>query len=385
MNAAILENPWLAAATGVRLEACHDLLEARAIWRAIEAGQPAWDFNATWISCRTWARHFANGEVPVFKIIADGRVPGLFPAITTTRSKGGVSFRVLHSPGNEHWWTGYPIIGGEAKEAIRALVLALLQDRDWDVLEIGPMVAECPPVKLLVAAGEEFNLMPAACHQEDDWRLGISGDWEEYYKTRGANLRQTVARGGRRLAARGEVTFEVWAGGPGFFECFEEFCEIEGSGWKGRAGTAIRCEQAVRNFHEDLMRSAAERGQLRLFFLRLNGRAVASIETILHEGVAYLIKLGRDEAFDACWPGHVAFKRMLEYCFRAGDAHTLDMGIGGGAHGGYKERWGTEKREYITLRFFHPKTIHGALARGWFSTRLLAAGAKQIFAQMRGC
>jgi hypothetical protein len=38
-------------------------------------------------------------------------------------------------------------------------------------------------------------------------------------------------------------------------------------------------------------------------------------------------------------------------------------------------------REYITLRFFHPKTIRGALARGWFSTRLLAAGAKQVLCE----
>jgi hypothetical protein len=117
-----------------------------------------------------------------------------------------VSLRVLHSPGNEHWWTGYPIIGGETEEASRPPVLALIKDR-WDVLENRPHAYRMSLVRLLVTAGEESNLNLVTCHLEDDLRLPIAGYWEEYYKTRGANLRQTVAPGGRRLAARGRGRF----------------------------------------------------------------------------------------------------------------------------------------------------------------------------------
>jgi CelD/BcsL family acetyltransferase involved in cellulose biosynthesis len=377
MNTAIAETHQWGSATGDTLEACQNMHEAEEIWGAIEEQQRAWDFNATWMSFRCWVTNFSEGVAPVLKITAGGRPVGLFPAGITRRTAAGVSFRVLASLGNQHWWTGYPIIGSEPKQAVRALIFGLTRRRDWDVLEIGPMLSDCPLVRLLTSDGEEANLMPTTCHQEDDWRIRISGTWEDYYKGRGGNLRRTVARGERRLAALGEVTFEAWAGGPEFSERFAEFCQVEGSGWKGRAGTAICSDPLVLKFHEDLMRSAGERGQLRLFFLRLNGRAVACAENIIRDGVAYNIKIGRDETLAECGLGNITYKHMLEHLFRARDADTLDLMIAGGAHGGHKPRWGTEKREYVTLRFFNPKTIRGALSRGWFSTRLRMAAAKE--------
>jgi CelD/BcsL family acetyltransferase involved in cellulose biosynthesis len=229
------------------------------------------------------------------------------------------------------------------------------------------MISDCPLVHLLEAEGQQENLAPVICHREDDWRVRIAGTWEEYYKARSANLRKTVACGERRLAAMGEVTFEGCTGGPELRERFEEFCRVEAKGWKGRDGTAISCNQAALEFHESLMRSAEERGELRLFFLRIDGRAVACIEMIIQAREAFGIKMGRDEAFDKCAPGHILFKRVLEHFFRTRDAHTFDMMIGGGTHGAYKARWATEKREYVTLRFFNPKTLRGMLARTWFA------------------
>jgi len=71
--------------------------------------------------------------------------------------------------------------------------------------------------------------------------------------------------------------------------------------------------------------------------------------------------------------GKITYKRILEYFFRTRKAPTFDMMIGGGSHGGHKARWGNEKRAYLTLRFFNPGAIRGALARGWFSRKLRPA------------
>jgi CelD/BcsL family acetyltransferase involved in cellulose biosynthesis len=343
--------------------------DAGEIWSILEAQQPAWDLNASWISFRTWVSHFGEGEAPLLKIVADGRALGLFPYRVALRSRAGVRFRVLSSLGNEHWGTGYPVVGTEPEAAIRALIIGLTARRNWDVLEIGPMIADCPLVPLLNAEGNRASLAPVISHQEDDWRVRIDGTWEEYYKARSANLRHAVARGERRLAALGEVTFEVFTGGSEFEGRFAEFCHVEGGGWKGRGGTAISSDQAALKFHEDLMRSAADRGQLHLYLLRLSGRVVACAETLVRDDVAYGIKMGRDETVDQCAPGHILMKRLLEHLFRTREAHAFDMMIGGGAHSAYKVRWATEKREYVTLRFFNPKTVRGVVARSWFSMR----------------
>jgi CelD/BcsL family acetyltransferase involved in cellulose biosynthesis len=352
---------------GAVLDACRDLREAQEIWSAIEAQRPGWDFHSTWISFRTWMTHFGGGEASVLKMTDGGRPMGLFPAHCTRRRMGPVNFRVLGSLGNEHWWTGYVVIGSEPEAAVRVLICGLSRRRDWDVLEVGPMAAACPQAGLLLVAGEETGLAPMTCHREDDWRVRISGTWEDYFKGRGSSLRRDVSRGERRLAKLGEVTFEIFSGGPDLAERFAEFCQVEGSGWKGQNGTAIRCNASVMRFHEDLMHAAAERNQLRLYVLRLNGKAVACQEVIIHHNEAYAIKIGRDETLDECGVGNILLSRVLKSLFLTNEAHTFDQLIGGGAQDAYKARWATEKREYVTLRFFNPRTVRGLLARRWFS------------------
>jgi hypothetical protein len=49
----------------------------------------------------------------------------------------------------------------------------------------------------------------------------------------------------------------------------ERFYELEGSGWKGRSGTAIACDSQTREFYDAIARAAADFGYLSLDFLEV--------------------------------------------------------------------------------------------------------------------
>ena len=65
---------------------------------------------------------------------------------------------------------------------------------------------------------------------------------------------------------------------------------------KGRKGTAIRSRPDSRRFYEQIARWAAQRDLLRLFFLRVDGRAVAFAFVLQDRQRLYDLKNGFDEA-----------------------------------------------------------------------------------------
>jgi hypothetical protein len=342
--------------------------ECADIWSRVEF-PPAWDLSATPAAVRTWISYFGQERVTLLELAAGGETLGVFPVRRLTRSRFGVNFRVLTSLRNEHWSAPYPMLSGEPEPAASTLLEGLRRTSDWDLLEIGPMLVECPLVAQLIVQGEERRLAPVVCHREEDWRVRIAGTWQDYYAGRNRRLRKEVDRGERRLADLGAVTFEFSDGRPDIRKSFADFCQVEASGWKGQAGTAVACDPVSHGFHEFLVTSSPVRDSVRFVFLRLNGRVIAAAISLLDGGVLYGIKMGRDEALAECSLGHVLLKRTLQHLFGSDEAGAFDMMIGGGAHSAYKARWANESRTYVVLRFFNPRTIRGALAARFLSPK----------------
>ena len=99
------------------------------------------------------------------------------------------------------------------------------------------------------------------------------GSWDEFLS--GHSRRRQMRKAERRLGAKGAVLFEVVDSGPRLEPALEEGLAVEDSGWKAEAGTAILSQPATAQFYRELADWAASRGELRLWFLRVDGRAIA--------------------------------------------------------------------------------------------------------------
>jgi CelD/BcsL family acetyltransferase involved in cellulose biosynthesis len=98
---------------------------------------------------------------------------------------------------------------------------------------------------------------------------------------------------------------------------------------------------------------AAERGMLRLFFLRLDGRAVAVDYTIDDQGVRYMLKGGFDENYARQSPGTLLLEAGLKEAFEAG-IQRVELG---GGDDPYKLRWTQAVRERPLAQAFAPSTM----------------------------
>ncbi len=115
--------------------------------------------------------------------------------------------------------------------------------------------------------------------------------------------RRDLRRRRRRLAERGRLVFDVLGPDGDAGTWAEEFLELEASGWKGHARTALACTEAGRRFFLEVTREAHARGRLVMVALRLDGRAVAAQCNLRAGDGAFSFKIAYDERHARFAPG----------------------------------------------------------------------------------
>lgn len=282
-----------------------ELASASADWEDLAARVRASPFlRPGWVAA--WWNAFGKGrlELRIVRRAQDGRLAALLPV----RLRRGV----LDSPTNWH----SPEFGvlSESPEAARLLLAELFRERRRRVslAFLGPDQAG---VLREAAAAGSYRLVHRTLQRSP--YVAIDRDWDGYERLLGKKTCDRLRRKQRRLAKRGAVTVEVTAG-ERLAEALEEGYEVEASGWKTANGTAIRSSPASLRFYTEVARWAAERGWLRLAFLRLDGRALAFDYCLELEGVHYVVKTGYDAARQELGPGKLLRHAMLARAFQAG-------------------------------------------------------------------
>ena len=115
---------------------------------------------------------------------------------------------------------------------------------------------------------------------------------------RRADLRRTRRRLEDRLGA--EVEFVQLEPDD---QAIGQFLELEGSGWKGDAGTAVAAESGHAEFFADLCRRFAASGRLELTAMRCAGHTLAMATMLNARDCRYAFKLAFNEEFRKQAPG----------------------------------------------------------------------------------
>ena len=207
--------------------------------------------------------------------------------------------------------------------------------------------------------------------------VAVRGSWAEYERSLPSQIRTNVKRHRARAGkAVGTVTTEVAS--PGVEEVdalLATVVAVEGSGWKGRNGSALRCRPDLLAFFRAYARRAAEAGRLRVALLRFGDR-VAAVELAVEDyGRWWQLKIGFDDDLAGYYPG---LQLTLDTVRRAFD-QRLDAFEFLGAIAGWEERWNPERRAYEAC-VAYPATLRGGVALAGDITR---AAVRRVRARLR--
>ncbi|WP_421980104.1 GNAT family N-acetyltransferase [Roseibium sp.] len=135
-----------------------------------------------------------------------------------------------------------------------------------------------------------------ACH---DGGPDGQAQFDEAFK---GKRRKEMKRLLRRLEDEGPVTLET-IGEKALPSRFEQFLELEASGWKGRENTALASQSQTAAFARETVTGAARAGRVRIDELRVGETLIASLVLLVDGGHVFAWKIAFDEAFSRFSPG----------------------------------------------------------------------------------
>jgi CelD/BcsL family acetyltransferase involved in cellulose biosynthesis len=300
-------------------------------WEALarEAGSPF--MTHVWLSC--WWRAFGNG-VPVWLVLLD--------ADGSLRAGGMLHRRRGRLAAGANVHSGdWDMLARD--ESARAALWAAASEMGATRIHLEAMHARTAQTRSACAALEQagYQIVPVEgpfC----PW-LALPSTWEELMRSVSSGLRQQIRRRRRNLERRGLLAFSTITGGSKLDRYLDAFLELEASGWKGEAGTAILSDASTESLYRDFAHAAASEGWLRLHLLELDGALIAGSFDCTFASRAYLLKTTFSEAHSDLSPGLVLLAEVL----RSAIADGLQAYDFLGDPDAYKLRWTSE---------LHPRT-----------------------------
>jgi CelD/BcsL family acetyltransferase involved in cellulose biosynthesis len=324
----------------------------------------------------TWLAHFAPEAQRRVILGRDARegLTAVLPLVAERTTLAGIPVRMLTSASNVHSCR-FDLVARDPVRDATAILDHLLRTRDWDVLRLVD-VPERGAAWQLAAAARARGLTVATWESVDSPYVPLPASADDLAERLDARFRANLRRRRRRLAEKGRVDVEHVTGGRALDERLAEGFALEQSGWKGRRGTAIAQDAAVRGFYTALAHAAAARGHLSLYFLRIDGRAIAFHYALEYGGRYLLLKPAYDEAFREVSPGQLLTWDVLRACID----RRLDEFDFLGPDMPWKRDWARVVRRHRWLYVFRP-TIAGRLAHAT-KFRWLPA-ARQLVQRLR--
>ena len=267
---------------------------------------------------RVWIDNFApQAPLKIFTVRhVGGELLGVLPLIEETVSFYGIPVTQWSAAANAHSCR-FDVLTTDAHAVAPALWACVREVGGWDVLRMTDVPAGGAGWSLYRSAEGSGNPVGTWESLQSPF-VPLAAKWELQQSALSSKFKSNLRRRRKKLEEKGQVTVECVVGGELLDAKLEEGFELEGSGWKGERGTAMAQDLKTRGFYTELARLCAAEGVLALYFLRLDGRAVAFQYGIRRGHNFYLLKPGYDEALKECSPGQLLVESVLEDCIAKG-------------------------------------------------------------------
>lgn len=346
-------------------------------WAALarESGQTSPFLSHEWFTC-CWRASGSSRRLETL-VVEDATDPvGLVPLARWRGALHRVPVRfvgMLNAPDTPFvdWLTV-----GQPEPIVEAVLDELVRSQDWDVLELSGLPSESRTLKALEAclAGRfRVHRLPTIRSPFVD----VTGTWEAYWRATSQRFKKTVRSVRNRLVKVGEVRVEEHREIRGDSPILEEVFDVSRRSWKAAESLAIANMPGMAGFFRELTDHASRSGWLRLWLLRLDGRAVATEYQLESAGRVHALRADFDASLPSdLSPGTHLSEEILRTLFERPAVHEYDMGPGDNS---YKLRWASSAHESARLFVFRPGVVgaglHALTARVVPTFRRLVAGA----------
>lgn len=326
-------------------------------------------------------------ELALFLVVYEGGRPeAIFPFMRSHRRVLGVRIDFLEVTNHPHIPFCDFILAEPARfpTYLPVLLEALTVSTDfrWDSILL-PQVLEDSPT------ATTFGALPGLISRRQpeghcDYLAMMSH--EELLKGLSSRFRNNLRRAKKRADELGSVTYASASESPELEELFEEFLDVEASGWKGKKGigTAIRLDERLETFYRLLLTVFSSGAGCHIHVVRHGDRPIAAAFSLLTDRTLYGLKIGFDEEYTRIAPGNLLHEFIFRQCAENPAVERFNFTSGARWH----SHWRPLRHGVSRFLVYRP-TLKGRFAcfvdasRAWLSENA-RRWAKQFFVRERG-
>jgi len=300
---------------------------------------------------RTWWECFGNKSRLHVVVVMEAESPiALAPLLVTRVRMFGVNVRQLGFFYNSHVPRADFIVTDRADEAYEAIWHAIKTSKEWDVLQLCQLTEDTETLTRMQQLAGTDGFSTGLWKSGASPRVPLETGWDAYHQSLAAKHRSNLRNRFKRLDQLGPVELDTVTGGPKRAESLDYGLRLEAAAWKGANGTAIFNDPDITRFYQLFSERAADRGWLRLNFLRAGDKAVAFDYSLEYANRIFLLKLGYDPEFSPYSPSNLLLATALKNSFELGLEEYDFLG----EEAEWKRCWTTNTRSNFWLYIFRP-------------------------------
>jgi hypothetical protein len=247
-----------------------------------------------------------------------------------------------------------PLLLAGLDQATRVAAMAAMarHDRSSGVVRLDALPAAWTGLADLEGGSRRAGRIPLRFNHFGNWSENVAGlSWSAYLLNRPGALRETIRRRLRRAEKLPDARFALLTAVDDTGRAAEVFESVYERSWK--------TPEPYPDFNVALMRATAAAGWLRLGVWSIGAVPVAVQFWVVVDGLATVLKLAHDEAFNTYSPGTVLTALMVRHLLDQEHVTRIDFGRGDDP---YKRGWAAERQQYIGILLVSPWRISGLLA-----------------------
>ena len=155
--------------------------------------------------------------------------------------------------------------------------------------------------------------------------IDIQGSFDDYWSSRGKNLRQNMRKQRTKLLADGvSLRMQVLRGHADMASAIARYGSLESTGWKAKEGTAIHPDNAQGRYYRELLEQASQRGEAVVYQYQFGDQVVAMNLCLLHQGTLVVLKTTYDETIKSFSPAFLLREEELQSIYKEGDIKRME-------------------------------------------------------------
>jgi CelD/BcsL family acetyltransferase involved in cellulose biosynthesis len=345
----------------------------RAPWDALASAAPQQlpMLSHAWLA--SYFEHMCPPKSPWACLFAyrDSELVAVLPVVAIERSHLGVKLTILTTPRDDHTQIGDVLADErEAGAAAELIARARAAFPRAAYLEVNRFSGSSPLLGWLqsrsFAGLHDLRLDSYGAY------LTVPADYAEFRRNLGKNFRSNLNKSTNKVAQLRDVHYQFDLGAAARSEDLAHLLEVEASGWKGEAGSAIAGSPRLIAFYSALVERLRTAGWLEWQFMHGDGLVLAGNLAIRMPRSVILWKLGYLDAYSRCSPGSMLLEQVLMRAATAGEPQIVDLTT----DLPWYDNWGMQRKAFYTARFYFsalgivlaylPATIRARLKRvGW--------------------